>query len=290
MDNFRRGISGSSIEFLGPIVRKSAEPGQRRRLMDQAKHLRQLHKIIGKNCARPIEIKKDSYTMEYFPGINLDVYCTMSTQQTAFFRLKEITHLLWKKLYSKHKQSFDTLKYLKYLKKRTQEYGALGEDVSKLNLALLKLESLFDGHTVLENLNAGLIHGDLTFENIMVTADSFFLIDSNPNPHNGVAPWTLDVGKIRQSIFSLYEITKYTGHRSRAGLKTTYNYLADRFARLFPRWNERINLQSEFFEASHYIRLLDYKYRLDSSLSRAYYQRALRLLKKITKSVKLLKK
>lgn len=289
MNKTHHGISGSSIEFLGKIVRKKAKPGGERKLIAQAEHLRALHKLLGENCIYPIEIEEDAYTMEYYPGVSLDVYCTMCSQQVAFYRLQEIIHILWEKLYAKHKKLFDMRAYLGYIKKRTQDYGKLGPDISTLSQLLDELEPYLNGKSVLEQCPAGLVHGDLTFENIIVTADSFVLIDSNPPP-GGIAPWTLDVGKLKQSLFSLYEMTKYSGVKSQNGLKSIYTHLADRFARLFPKWDESMDIQSQFFELSHYTRLLDYQFKIDPKISEDYYRRSIHLLKHILESMRLINK
>ena len=288
-DNPQHGISGALIEFLGQKVRKNAKPGGEKKLIDQAKNLQTLHKILGNNCINPLEITQDSYTMEYFPGVSLDIFCTMSSQQVAFYRLKEIIHLLWDKLYSKHNQKFDMKNYLDYLKKRTSDYEDLNQDVHELMSLLNLIEEYLTGHSILEKTKAGLVHGDLTFENIILTADSFVLIDSNPPP-SGIAPWALDAGKLRQSLFSLYEMTKYSGSKAQAGISSIYTHLADRFAYLFPKWNDSFEIQSQFFEVSHYIRLLDYKYKIDPAISKQYYDRSIYLLKEIIKSLKLIKK
>ena len=282
-----RGVSGSSIEFLGSRVRKRARPGQEGKLIAQARHMRLLHNALGEHCLNPLDIGDDNYTMDYYPGVSLDVYCTMCSQQVAFYRVREIIKTLWERMYVQQDQPFDVSLYIVYLRERLQAYADLRQDVSELDDLLVELVDCFNGKTVLEQCKAGLVHGDLTFENILITADSFTLVDLNPPP-SGTAPWTLDAGKLRQSLFSFYEITKYSGIKSRSGLESTYTFLADRFSRLFPFWNEAFDLQSRFFEISHYVRLLDYKFNFDPDISTFYYIRSVGLLKDIISSLSLM--
>jgi len=279
-DQYYNGISGSSIEFLGDRVRKSVHHGNVKKLKAQYDNLKNLHGKIRDYSVKVFGWRDSYYDMAFCPGVSFDVYCTMSTQQAAFYRLKEIITVLLDNLYSQHKNAVNVVEYVDYLLERSHQYGNLGPDVSTLTGLLNQIKSRLNGSTLLEDLPGGLIHGDLTFENIMVTADSFVLLDSNPAP-GGIASFTMDIGKIRQSLFSLYELPKYTGPAARAGLKATYSYIADRFSLLFPYWNEAMDLQSRFYESSHYIRLLDYKHTVNPDLSCLYYQKAVDTLKEV---------
>ncbi len=271
------GISGSRIEFLGRMVRKSASPGGEAKLKAQHDHLCQLNHCLPSCCVEIYEWSGNAYTMAFCPGVTFDVYCTMTTQRIAFQRLKEIVTTLWNNLYCHHDQRLDLEAYIDYLLLRTAAYGRLGPHVETLERLLTRLFDRLDGTTPLERARSGLIHGDLTFENIIVTADAFALIDSNPPPgFNGTM--TMDFGKLRQSIFSLYELEKFDGSRARSGLRSTYTYIADRFAYLFPRWGMALDLQARFYEASHYIRLLTYKHRRSPKMAMEYYRMAVDVL------------
>ncbi|NDV20231.1 phosphotransferase [Pseudodesulfovibrio sp. JC047] len=281
----RGGISGSSIEFLGRTVRKTARSGGEEKLLAQAEHMKRLAQKLPGHVLKPIKTDSCGYSMEYFPGISLDVFCTMCSPYAAFQRLSEIVTLMHDNLYAKHNESYDIYAYFDYLNKRLESYGRLAGGASELNARLQDLRACLNGKTALEHCRAGLVHGDLTFENILLTADSFVLIDSNPSP-SYFAPWALDVGKIRQSVFSFYERSKYSGAQSREALEKVYLYIGERFSRLFPVWSEALDQQSRFFEISHYIRLLDYKYRTSPKLSKYYYDLSLRLTDELVRSMR----
>ncbi len=270
-------MSGSSIEFLGERVRKIVGDGDESKIKRQYVNLQKINEAIGDCSVEVFDLGDTYYDMAFCPGVSFDVYCTMCTQQAAFHRLKEIIVILVEKLYSRHTAPVPINEYIDYLFSRSDAYAKLGNDVSDLQTHLRSVQTCLSGDTPLEDAQAGVVHGDLTFENIMVTADSFVLLDSNPPP-GGIACMALDIGKLRQSLFSYYELTKYTGPKSRAGLKATYKYLADRFSYLFPVWNETLDLQSRFYEASHYTRLLDYAYHGDPAWAAAYYKRAVELI------------
>jgi len=277
---YYNGISGSSIEFLGERVRKTACTGKESKLIAQYTNLLKLRRRIAAHCVQLIGAGTNYYYMAFCPGVSFDVYCTMCTQQIAFVRLKEIISVLWDELYSHHDQSVNLAVYVDYLIKRVLDYARCGRDTSRLIEILKEVKSRLNGRSPLETSPGGLVHGDLTFENIMVTADSFVLIDSNPPPGD-VGCMGLDAGKIRQSLFSYYELSKYSGPMATTGLKATYSYLANRFSSLFPFWNESLDLQSRFYEASHYIRLLDYKYHTHPSQADSFYGQTVHLLEEV---------
>ena len=279
-DSYHYGISGSSIAFLGDRVRKTARKGKENKLKSQYDNLKDLYRHIGENSVEVFNWQNNYYEMAFCPGVSFDVYCTMSTQQAAFYRMKEIIAILWENLYAKHTKRVNVHQYIDYLITRSRQYGELGPDVSELIQLLQRIQTRLKGSLLLEGAKGGLVHGDLTFENIMMTADSFVLLDSNPPP-GGIGAMGMDIGKIRQSLFSYYELSKYSGPKARAGLKATYTYMADRFSFLFPFWNEALDIQARFYEASHYIRLLDYKHAVNPELSLYYHRKAVDTLQGI---------
>lgn len=110
------------------------------------------------------------------------------------------------------------------------------------------------------------LHGDLTFENILVKNGNLIYLD--PNPNNIVSEWTLEGGKILQSLHSLYERLAIEGqfdqahNHFRVEFPTSY-----RMHQIYDKWRtcSRLNFTGEewlsfhLHEAIHFTRLLPYR-------------------------------
>ncbi len=110
------------------------------------------------------------------------------------------------------------------------------------------------------------LHGDLTFENILVKNGKFYFLD--PNPGNIVSDWTVDGGKILQSLHSQYELLRVQGSFVQEGLEYQAEFPSSyHFRNVLNEFEIVINanfssidwLSFYVHEAIHFTRLLPYR-------------------------------
>lgn len=130
------------------------------------------------------------------------------------------------------------------------------------------------------------IHGDLTFENILInpTDQNFVIID--PNLDNAISSPIIDYAKLCQSGISRYENMKQLKGISQVGNKISYNPCSiseddislSLRAVLNARVKEETMLNLSLYEAIHFSRLLPYKLELSPESFPLFYSRMIILL------------
>lgn len=223
-----KGGSGGSVEKVGDRIIKKAK---------NSKEQARWYKSAGSLCHVP-KINTyygDTLDMEYLNGPSLNEVCTKSHVDylvdllTRFSDIK-VPNSNWQTMVDRIKDHMSL--------------NAVRNEREIINLLESKQVSDF-----MES-QASFSHGDLTFENCIVSDDKVYLIDPNC-PDNVYSSWVMDVGKIYQSLHYSYE-ENFSGFDSKIDKEELFRHLCGKFNNSF----------SKYFllcEMIHYIRMLKYK-------------------------------
>lgn len=144
----------------------------------------------------------------------------------------------------------------------------------------------FDGDRLTEILSKDSFcegHGDLTLENIIVTKDDYYLID--PNPNGDISGKCVDLGKVLQSLHSMYEIRRLVnnveikGNRIDFFMTSSHSY-HEMYADFRKYLDDNLSVEDikiiYTHELIHYLRLLPY--RIESQNFAVFYAAFIEIL------------
>ncbi len=218
--------------------------------------------------------------------------------------LKDIFDYLVKKLYSSNIEVIDRKLVANYINQKIvqkiEETKALAPDLANLlgfdeiivngeKLKNLKscIEIISSHSKMLDDLakfRQSNIHGDLTVENIVVTDNSFLILD--PNNENAISSIVVDIAKFRQSIHSGYEFLLKCDKVLTAANKISFSSLRseqyllldENLIQLSKYYLSEVEFKSLLFhEAVHYVRLLPYRAKQTPKFLPIYYAVATKL-------------
>ena len=174
-----KGASGASLHLGGDIVAKTCS--------DAALQAEWYSLATTKIAKTPkvYEVNGDSYKMEYVEGHEATREPTLAVVRTL---VEEV--IAWKEVPSVYINPWSS--YLKRLEEHVEMSGNAK--------AMCKA---FDTVLFAKPPQPSFNHGDLTFENVLVSGDDLYLIDPNYKP-NLYQSYSLDFGKMLQSTHAQY--------------------------------------------------------------------------------------
>jgi uncharacterized protein (TIRG00374 family) len=131
------------------------------------------------------------------------------------------------------------------------------------------------------------IHGDLTIDNVIVSAASGNYILLDPNNENQVSDPVVDLAKMYQSLHSGYEFLCQLESATVAGQHIQFpEQTSSKYGQLFAGFDTELRRRLEpaayrsllFHEAAHYCRMLTYRAKINPSSLPVFYGVAVRLL------------
>lgn len=130
------------------------------------------------------------------------------------------------------------------------------------------------------------IHGDLTFENILIHPKTYEFVLIDPNLDNAISSPMIDFSKLCQSARSRYEDMKLIGHVSLSKNEINFcdktlkpDHLTDSLMASFSRrLSESDIINLSLHEAIHFSRMLPYKIEQQGELFPLFYARMIILL------------
>lgn len=186
--NFK-GHSGCKIELHnedGLFLIKKTGGGEK--LKQSANILNELSKI-GFKTPKIYSISENEIKMEYINGINMSHYIYNADAD----HLDKLIFFL--NSYIERQSSFELIDITEKIYKKLQDIQ-LASDLSFLNFTI---EELFE--KLPKTTKCGLVHGDLTLENILYYKNDFYLIDANPTD---ILSIEYDASKILQDLDCLW--------------------------------------------------------------------------------------
>lgn len=129
------------------------------------------------------------------------------------------------------------------------------------------------------------IHGDLTVDNLIVSARGDYLI-IDPNNENQISAPVVDYGKLYQSLHSGYEFLIQLDTCNVSGDKINYEDSAShKYAEIYSKVDKSLRSKLSpneyktilFHEAVHYCRMLTYRVSINSDTAVVFYATAVRL-------------
>jgi hypothetical protein len=272
-----------SIHGGEPFVRKFAEGEPRSKLRGQAhwllrhQHLQQVPAVIGilenEGCfAMDLEwIGEGMPLNQYLKGLSVLEACTVLDNLIEFTEslpaigegIPDWPLMIQVKVYDKLAESIRLLpEFAELLLKPINVNGCAVPTVESIMHTLMT-----DHHEVFNKpLLLRDVHGDLTFENVLWDGKQFKFLD--PNPGNLISDWSVDAGKILQSLHSNYEQLVEEGYFAETSSGWLVRFPENaHFAKIMDAW--RVRCLSRFGadawkfvrlqEAIHFARLLPYK-------------------------------
>ncbi len=160
-----------------------------------------------------IEVGKDFILMEYLPGLDMKQYLTYAGSS----EIKQLTNFLVDYITS----SFETSSQYDFGKELWEKYSQI-KDHADIITHVAKIPT---------DLPKGIVHGDLTLENIIFYNNKFYFIDAHPTNLNSIY---FDANKLRQDINGLWFVREETDLVNYAvSCNLIYSTLLKKFDNLF---------------------------------------------------------
>tara|TARA_Y100001951_G_scaffold103540_1_gene112629 strand:- start:868 stop:2832 length:1965 start_codon:yes stop_codon:yes gene_type:complete len=224
------------------------------------------------------------YEMEYLDNYTLLSACDIKTQYRI---VEKLLKLLTKNVYNYNATLKDGRDWLKqHLEAKVYKRGELLDHSGRLRLLLDEVFNSFGWIIAPKKLCP--IHGDLTFENILVDManDDFKIIDMDGAEY--IDAMELDMGKMFQSIITEYETwSKLSdddlGSFSFELQSPKISGYIRLWSRILDESEEIIKSKMYFYTALHLIRMIPFRLKASPEQGRFAYNSALRLLNEIGK-------
>jgi len=224
------------------------------------------------------------YEMEYLKGYRLLSNCDTQVQYRV---VEKLLKLLRKNVYDYDATLKDGREWLKqHLQAKVYKRGELLDHSGRLRLLLDEVVHSFGWILAPKSLCP--IHGDLTFENILVDIanDDVKVIDMDGAEY--IDAVELDMGKMFQSIVTEYEIWSQLSDEELG--EFTFDIESPKISGYIRLWcrilgesEEIIKSKMYFYTALHLIRMIPFRLKASEEQGRFAYNSALRLLTEIGK-------